>query len=412
MRERGEVAAAVVIQGNEGYGVRHVLLNQWQHALTVGIRFEYVALQKGDCVRALRAVGAPVTVIGGGIPVALPRNRLLLPLVWLRWAGRMKQVVRGVRAELQARRPDIVYAHTHYTHVLSALAARGLPTRSVAQMHNVLNRRRLAGLQRILVSLIHWVADDLLLVISNTAYASLWGPVRRKARRVYNGVEVDAIRAQVAGVRRMNDRVVCIGRIVDWKRQDVAIQAIAKLRDAGVDCTLELIGGPLTDENAYYARLRALVERLGLQDRVIFAGAVQPPYERMAAAAVSISCSEQEPFGLVVVESAAAGAAVIVADTGATAEIVLHEQTGLTYRAGDAGALADGLGRLLADAALRRTLARAALERAREHFDVSVQMRNLRRCFDEVLRLSSPATKHEGRAKAAAARTQPIEERT
>ena len=55
-----------------------------------------------------------------------------------------------------------------------------------------------------------------------------------------------------------------------------------------------------------------------------------------------------EPFGLSVVEALACGTPVIAADRGGAAELVTASRAGLTFRAGDAGALAGAVQRCYA----------------------------------------------------------------
>jgi glycosyltransferase involved in cell wall biosynthesis len=66
---------------------------------------------------------------------------------------------------------------------------------------------------------------------------------------------------------------------------------------------------------------------------------------------------QAEGLGLTLVEALLAGSAVVGTAAGGIPEVVLHEQTGLIARAGDAVDLADQLQRLLSDTLLRARLA-------------------------------------------------------
>lgn len=74
-----------------------------------------------------------------------------------------------------------------------------------------------------------------------------------------------------------------------------------------------------------------------------------------------------ETFGLTAAEAMAVGRPLIASRIGALPELVQDGQTGLLVPPGDADALREALGRLLADPDLRERLGRAARERAR-HF--------------------------------------------
>lgn len=376
--------AIVVIEGIEGFGTRTFLLTQFRHAEQGGIRFSYLAMQDGDCARALRAAGASVSIAGGAIALRHPGHPALLPLFWLFSLPRLYQAYAGVRRFLRRTPGEILYAHSYYGLVICRLAARGLNRRVVGHLHGSLNETRLAGLQRILVSLVLAAGADKLVAISDFVAASLWGPARRKVCRIDNSIDVRAITAAVEGVAKDPRRIVVVGRLVAWKKQQIAIRAIKLLHARGLDCELEIIGGPVDPSARHYRALRGLIDALGLANHVRFAGVLSPPYRAVASAAACVSCSTREPFGLVVIEAAACGTAVVAADAGATRELIEDRKTGLLFRPDDPVALADALERLLRDDALRTALVEAARRRVVERYDIAAHLRALRRCLDAV----------------------------
>ena len=375
----------VVIAGVEDFGIRTLLLTQFRHAEPAGIRFRYLAIQDGDCAKALRAAGAPVVVGGGQIALGHPGHPLLLPLLWLRRLPRLCRAYAGVRGCLQSTPGEIVYTHAYDALAIARLAARGLDRRLVCHLHSALDRTRLLGLQRILVSLVLAALADRLVAVSDFVAGSLWGPARRKVDRVDNGIDGRAIQAAVQGVAKDAGRFVIVGRLVGWKKQEVAIRALRGLRDRGRDCELEIIGGPVDPAARRYRELRDLARALGLADRVHFTGVLSPPYRRVASAVACISCATREPFGLAVVEAMVCGTAVVAADAGAMVELIEDGRTGLLVRPDDPGALADALERLLLDGALRAALSERARGRALERYDVAGHLRGLRGCLDAVL---------------------------
>jgi glycosyltransferase involved in cell wall biosynthesis len=109
----------------------------------------------------------------------------------------------------------------------------------------------------------------------------------------------------------------------------------------------------------------------GLQDGVVGPGAVEPLELRNMYAAADVlvlpsipTASFREPWGLVVNEAMNRGLAVIATDAvGAVAGgLVRDGENGLVVPAGDSVALADALGRLAADAALRARLGGAGAQ--------------------------------------------------
>jgi glycosyltransferase involved in cell wall biosynthesis len=117
--------------------------------------------------------------------------------------------------------------------------------------------------------------------------------------------------------------------------------------------------------------LIALAERLGIARDVTFLGWVAnadlPPYYR--AAALSVIPSLEEGFGIPAAEAMGCETAVVASDAGGLPEVVEHGVTGLIVPRGDANALAEAIGALLADPARRARMGRAGRERALRLFD-------------------------------------------
>ena len=133
-----------------------------------------------------------------------------------------------------------------------------------------------------------------------------------------------------------------------------------------------MIGGALYEtENSQcdLEKLRSLAGRLGLAGHVGFTGFVDDAASAMRALDVVVHASTQpEPFGLVVAEAMACGRAVVVSRGGGAAEIVTPGENALVHEAGCALALAERIGELARDPALRAALGGRAAQTARRRF--------------------------------------------
>jgi glycogen(starch) synthase len=78
--------------------------------------------------------------------------------------------------------------------------------------------------------------------------------------------------------------------------------------------------------------------------------------------------AEDQPFGMVALEAAAAGAPIAVAQTGGLTEIVEPGVTGMTFPAKDPDSLADAVSTLLADDDLADKVAREARRMVAERY--------------------------------------------
>jgi phosphatidylinositol alpha-1,6-mannosyltransferase len=82
---------------------------------------------------------------------------------------------------------------------------------------------------------------------------------------------------------------------------------------------------------------------------------------------------EQEGFGIVFLEAAAAGVPQVAGDSGGAAEAVVHGKTGLVVDdPDDPGRVAEALRTLLADPKLRKRMGTAGRKRAEASFDYDV----------------------------------------
>lgn len=119
-----------------------------------------------------------------------------------------------------------------------------------------------------------------------------------------------------------------VQRLHQIKRIDITILAIKELLDTYRTRNLKLlIAGDGPERN----KLETLVERLNLNDHIVFLGSL--PYDILSIyykmADICVLHSTFEAFGLVLAEAMAAGKPVISTRVGAIPEVVEHNETGL-----------------------------------------------------------------------------------
>lgn len=189
---------------------------------------------------------------------------------------------------------------------------------------------------------------------------------------IHNGV--DRSRFSPDGVRAPRDAgaalLVCVGRLSEQKGQDVAIRALARLRDR--TARLRLVG----DESApgERRRLEVLATSLGVADRIEWRGEVADPAPELRAADVVIAPSRWEGMSLVFLEAMACGAALVVSDV-AGSEILVD--AGVIVPPDDPQTLAEAVDALLDDSDRRIRLGEAARERSGSYDLGSTLQRNL-----------------------------------
>ena len=196
------------------------------------------------------------------------------------------------------------------------------------------------------------------------------GAAARRTARTRLGLPVDA---------RI---ILAVSRLVPRKGFDNAIRAVAELARTLPDVLL-VISGAGRDR----ARLEGLVATTGAPVR--FLGRV--PHDDLpdlyaCADVFTMLCRnrwgglEQDGFGIVFVEAAAAGVPQVAGRSGGAHEAVEHGETGLIVDdPTDVGAAAEALRTLLVDDTLRRRMGRAARRRAVEEFSYDVLAQRLGR---------------------------------
>jgi phosphatidylinositol alpha-1,6-mannosyltransferase len=169
--------------------------------------------------------------------------------------------------------------------------------------------------------------------------------------------------------------VVSLSRLVPRKGMDVLIRAASLLAPRRPDLVVA-IGGGGRDRD----RLERLVEATGAPVRLL--GRIDHddlPALYGCGDVYAMLCRnrwaglEQEGFGIVFLEAAAAGVPQVAGESGGAAEAVVHGETGLVVDApDDPGAVADALAQLLDQPEQRAAMARAGRERAVAGFEYDV----------------------------------------
>ena len=178
---------------------------------------------------------------------------------------------------------------------------------------------------------------------------------------VHNGLDQRLVSAVPLAIRDPHPTALYLGRLEPYKRVDLIIRALARIRDAGEPGQL-IVAGDGRDA----AFLRRLVRQLRLGDRVQFAGRVTEAEKRslMERAWVHVITSMKEGWGITVMEAAACGTPTIASDAPGLRDAVVHGESGLLVRHGDIVALADALRSLFNDRMQLERLGIAARERA------------------------------------------------
>lgn len=195
---------------------------------------------------------------------------------------------------------------------------------------------------------------------------------------IWNGLEavqppeaadVQAFR-QKLGYRPQHVVATLVGRINRWKGQSIVIEAASMLDgDRYPDLRFLIVGDVADGQHHFREAMLAQIQAAGLQDRVQWHPFTPDVDLVWAASDIALAPSiEPEPFGRVAIEAMAHKLPVVAAGHGGLAEIVMHGQTGLLVKPGNASDLAQAISQLANDASLRQQMGSAGKQRQEEHF--------------------------------------------
>jgi phosphatidylinositol alpha-1,6-mannosyltransferase len=189
--------------------------------------------------------------------------------------------------------------------------------------------------------------------------------------------------------------VVSVSRLVPRKGMDTLIEASVRLRERHPQLSV-LIGGTGRE----LERLEHLIRRKHAPVRLVGRVSDEELPELLGAADVfCLACRsrwgglEQEGFGIVFLEAAAAGVPQVAGSSGGSADAVVDGVTGLVLNdPKDPDELADALDSLLVDRERAIQMGRAARERAEASFAYGVLARSLAEAFDQGWPMASSPT--------------------
>ena len=157
-----------------------------------------------------------------------------------------------------------------------------------------------------------------------------------------------------------------------------------------------VVGQPSPVENhAYLDGLVARAHQLGIGERVIFTGLRSDVPALLSAMDVSVMPSLNEALSNVLLESMAAGTAVVATDVGGTREALSDGHTGLLIPPANHAVLAAAIDRLLSDPTLARTLGGRARQAIAARFSLDRMVAATAEVYEELLHERHQRRRHQ-----------------
>jgi glycosyltransferase involved in cell wall biosynthesis len=244
--------------------------------------------------------------------------------------------------------------------------------------------------------------DFLLRRLSTTIIANSYATAKRfpdsyhsKLRVVHNGVDLARFRDDSVSMPSLIDdtwkTILVVARVSRWKRHDLALVAFEQLAIKDQNVHLVCVGAQDSLETEWWDYLQNRSRQSKFSNRIHWIGQMEDVRPWYRAADILLLCSENEPFGRVLVEAMACGVPVIATSTGGVPEIVRHGEDGFLVTPGSVDEIADAIAEILGNGTLREQLAQSAIKRA-ESFDLDSHTEKMTKIFEET-------AKREGHAK-------------
>jgi glycosyltransferase involved in cell wall biosynthesis len=268
-----------------------------------------------------------------------------------------------LRKRLRAFAPDLIHSMHFAANHHGRIASLGLGIPVIVHLRNIKHERKLT--RRL---------SDKVLSYATTAYLAVSRAVAdvvrtdhnlagRPVRVLYNALEPERLRFHPVDIRAhyglTGPVVVAVGRYVPQKNLDMLIRAMAILREQGLAANLILVG-----EGPQRPALEALRAELGLEEQVVLAGFRSDVPVFYNAADIFAMPSDFEGLPIAHLEAMYFGVPAVLSDRVPSLDIAA-EASLVCER--DPGDIADKLGRILRDDALRARLSAAAKRAAEPH---------------------------------------------
>jgi glycogen(starch) synthase len=281
-----------------------------------------------------------------------------------------------IRAALSADfMPDVVHAHDWLVAHPAVALAEFFDVPMVSTMHATEAGRHSGWITGSTSRQVHamesWFAreSDSLIACSASMrdeITTLFGPLVADVHVIRNGIDSTRWPFAIRMPRRGPGRLLYVGRLEYEKGIHDLIAALPRIRRTHPGTTLTIAGdGTQLDwlvEQARHHRVMKATAFAGHSDHSQLLGALHD------ADAVVLP-SHYEPFGIVALEAAAAGAPLVTSNVGGLGEAVINGVTGISFTPRDIAGLAAAVRQVLDDPQAARSRAVAARERLTSDFD-------------------------------------------
>jgi mannosyltransferase len=173
--------------------------------------------------------------------------------------------------------------------------------------------------------------------------------------------------------------IAILGRVRKQKGVHLFVESCISVLEKHPDYTAVIVG-PITASNEnFVSQLKGKVIQAGLTDRIVFVG--EQDFSDIpsifSALSVVVALSDNEGFGLTVLEAMSSGAAVLASDAGAWKEVIREGIDGYVVPVDDLSAVINRLDSLLSDKNKIIKMGAAGRERVLQNYSIEREAEEL-----------------------------------
>ena len=293
---------------------------------------------------------------------------------------------------------DIQLVHSNdFQDIYGAVAARITGTKGIQHIRLIVPRRNLL---RELWNRCILISNHRVVTVSDAVGQEMFtvgGKVHPKVTTCYDWLDMERVGhvgnnernfRKESGIPDGATLIGVVGRLERWKGQHVFIKAAADVARRHPEACFAVVGGKVygRGREMYESELKALAQRLGILDRVIFAGHRKDLANVMNSLDLYAHSSvDPDPLPGVVMEAMSMAKPVVGPRAGGIPEEVEDGKTGILYEPGDHHEMAEAMCRLIEDPKLAHRMGQAGKERVQRVFNRDILCKRLESLYEEVI---------------------------
>lgn len=236
-----------------------------------------------------------------------------------------------------------------------------------------------------------WLTDkmDALLAMCKASASYLH---RKPDAIIYHGVKTDvylppaskadawqALKLLPESVNKGKRGIAILGRVRAQKGVHLFVKGCIEVLDKYPDYTAVVVGSISSNNENFVKELEEEIKQAGLSDRIVFAGEqnfTDIP-NIFSALSLVVALSDNEGFGLTILEAMSSGAAVLASEAGAWPEVVRQGIDGYVVPVNDLPAVVEKMDLLLSDQDKLTEMGINGRKRVLEHYSVRREAKQL-----------------------------------